>query len=77
MREIAVEVNKLFYRMEKAVEEAIHKEELRSDLNPQLASIIIIGSIGQFYGYNIYYQRKGHNNIEFKDLIDTILKGLE
>ncbi|MCF6465018.1 hypothetical protein C3E90_03805 [Clostridium sp. Cult2] len=77
MGEIAAEMDKIFYRIQKSVEEAIHKEELRDNLNPQLAAIVIIGSIGQFYAQKICYPEKNHNNVEFKELIDTILKGLQ
>ncbi|HOJ12843.1 MAG TPA: TetR/AcrR family transcriptional regulator [Clostridiales bacterium] len=74
--ELAAEMDKLFSRMKRAVEEAIHRKELRKDLDPKLAAIIIIGSIGQFYGQKIYCQKKGHDNIDLMDLIDTVLKGL-
>ena len=63
--------------MKKAVEEAIHTEELRKNLDSQLATIIIIGSIGQFYGQKICYEKIDHNSIEPKDLIDTIIEGLK
>ena len=56
--ELADEMDKLFNMMKRAVEEAIHRKELRKDLEPKLAAIIVIGSIGQFYGRKIYYQKK-------------------
>ncbi len=77
MKELADEMHKLFNRMKIAVEEAIHRKELRKDLDPELAAVIIIGSIGQFYGRKIYYERKGYNNLDLKDLIDTMLEGLK
>lgn len=74
--ELADEMDKLFNMTKRAIEEAIHRKELRKDLDPKLAAIIIIGSIGQFYGRKIYYQRKGYDSIDLKDLVDTMLKGL-
>lgn len=77
MKEIVGEKAQLFNRMKKAVEEAIHKGELRKNLDSQLATIIIIGSIGQFYGQKICYEKIDYNNIDPKDLIDTIMEGLK
>lgn len=75
--EIVDEKVKLFNRIKESVKEAIHQRELRKNLDPQLATIIIVGSIGQFYGHKICYEKEDHEDINPKDLIDTILCGLK
>lgn len=77
MKDIVVEKAKLFNSIKNAVEKAIHRGELRSGLNSELATIIIIGSINQFYGQKIFYEKKDYNNIDPKDLIEMILEGLK
>ena len=76
-REIVGEKVQLFNRIRKAVEESIHRRELRQDIDSQLATTIIIGSIGQFYGQKICYEKENHKDINPKDLIYTILEGLK
>ncbi|MCF6459694.1 hypothetical protein C3E88_01370 [Clostridium sp. Cult3] len=75
--EIVDEKVQLFNRIRKAVEESIRRKELRQDIDPQLATTIIIGSIGQFYGQKICYEKENYKDINPKDLINTILEGLK
>lgn len=77
MKDIIVEKIQLFNRIKKAIEEAINNGELRKNLDSQLATIIIIGSIGQFYGQKICYEKIDHNKVDPKDLIATIFNGLK
>lgn len=77
VKELIGEKTRLFNRVKNAVKDAIYSGELREDLDPHLASIIIIGSIGKFYGEKICYGREKLNKVDPKGLIDTMLKGLK
>lgn len=77
MKDIVEEKVKLFNRIKNAVEKAIHSGELKNELDSELAATIIIGSINQFYGQKICYEKKDHNDIDPKDLIEMILGGLK
>ena len=72
MKDIVVEKVKLFNRIKSAVEKAIKSEELRNGLDPELATIIIIGSTNQFYGQKIFYEKKDYYDIDPKGLIEKI-----
>jgi AcrR family transcriptional regulator len=77
MQDIVNEKSKLFDKMENAIEEAICSGELRKGLDPKLAAMIIIGSTSQFYGQKICYEKKDYKDIDPKELISTMFKGLK
>lgn len=77
MKDIVDGKSKLFNMMKNSVEEAISSGELRKGLDPQLVTTIIIGSISQFYGQKIFYEKEDYKNIEPKDIIDIMLEGLK
>lgn len=76
MLDIIEDFKRISHSMERAIEEAIKRGELRKDLDPKIASIIIMGSIGQFYG-NKMCPKNEAKDIEIGDLIDTLLRGLK
>lgn len=76
MKEIIGENDKLFNIVKNAVISAQTAGDLRESLDPKLATMIISGSINQFYGQKIFYEKKAVEEIDSRDLIDHILQGL-
>jgi len=76
MTEILMEKAKLFNRMVEIIKNGIDNGELRKDLDPELGTIIIIGSMNQFYGQKMFYENIDYRKICPEDLIDTVLGGL-
>ena len=77
MKDIMDEKIGLFNRVQNAVDKAICSGEIKDGLDSELAAIMIIGSINQFYGQKICYEKMNHKAIDPKDLIEMILKGLK
>jgi AcrR family transcriptional regulator len=67
----------LFKIIEGMLKEGIEKGELRDDLDIELASLCIIGSISQFYGKRIFFDRKSCDDIYPEPMVDMILQGLK
>lgn len=76
MKEIIGENDKLFNIVKNAVIRAQTAGDLRESLDPKLATMIISGSINQFYGQKIFYEKKAIEGIDPRGLIHHILQGL-
>lgn len=75
-KEILMEKAELFNRMVEIIKSGIDNRKLRKDLDPELATIIIIGSMNQFYGQKMFYENIDYKKIRPEGLVDTILGGL-
>lgn len=67
----------LFKMIERTLKEGIEKGELRDDLDIELASLCIIGSISQFYGKRIFFDKKNYKDIYPEPMVDMIFQGLK
>lgn len=67
----------LFKMIEGTMKEGIENGELRDDLDIELASLCIVGSISQFYGKRIFFDRKSYEDIYPEPMVDMILRGLK
>ena len=76
MEEIKKEKSRLFNYMKNIIKEEKNKGELRKNLDEELAAIVIIGSINQFYGQKLCYERIPFQEVYGDKLIETLMRGL-
>lgn len=77
INDIVYEKDRLVNIIKEAVIRAMEGGELRQDLDPDLATILILGTISQFYGDRILKERDSIENLVPNKLLDYILEGLQ
>lgn len=58
------------------VKEAISKGELRSDLDPELAASIIMGTVNQYCSKKVIFFKKEPDEVDYDKVIDAVMQGI-
>ena len=66
----------VFELIEQMIDEGIKKGELRQNLNVELASFVIIGSIGEHFTKRVFFDGLNIEEVDFDEMVDVILDGL-
>ncbi len=60
-----------------SIQQSIDSGEFREDLDVELATFMIIGTVTQYYGKKMMYDNTDYRKIDTKLIIDTLSKGLK
>lgn len=71
------EQTKIFSLIANLIKEGISRKELREDLDVEIATLSVIGTINQYYSKRIFIDKESPENIDPSSIVDTLYKGLE
>jgi len=62
-------------KIAKVLKAGVEKGELRKDLDIEIASYAIFGTINQYYSKKIFYDNENYNDIDPSPIVDTLMNG--
>lgn len=62
--------------MKRLVMEAITKDELRSDINPELAAAVIMGTVNQYCNKKVIFFNVRPEEMDYEQLVDIVMRGI-
>ncbi|NLI93400.1 MAG: TetR/AcrR family transcriptional regulator [Peptococcaceae bacterium] len=63
--------------LKELVVEAIQNKELRPDIDPEIVSAVMFGTINQYCGKKVIFYNMEPEEIDFEQIVDTVMKGIE
>lgn len=74
-KEMLKEKMKLFSMLKEMIEQGKKDGELRADLDEELATLSIAGSISQFYGKKVFFDNYSYDEISPEPMVEILFKG--
>ncbi len=78
MRKLLFEEQTAIIRiMTQMIEEALEKGELRQDVSPELAALLILGMVDQYSKQKVFMEQRPLGELNHQVVVDIILRGIQ